>query len=170
MSNGQQMLLIWLHTGITNLGLSWQPVFSSCKIQSWQRNTALTTDLNVPVFNFCFISFLTDSPAPSAAPKLRVIILLEKLFCKCFETGRLYQPGPRTMVGWVVGTLLLVSLVVFLVNEASLTGFLFIKIFQHFRQVGNCSRPPLVWSGLVMPLHFIKITNKPCLVTLPILK
>ena len=60
--------------------------FFSCKIQSWQCSTALTTDLNVPVFNFCFISFLTDSPAPSAALKLRVIILLEKLYCKCFET------------------------------------------------------------------------------------
>ena len=33
--------------------------------------------------------------------------------------------------------------------------------------------PALLWSDLVMaclPLHFIKITNKPCLVTLPILK
>ena len=44
-------------------------------------------------FNFCFISFLTDSPALSAAPKLRVIILLEKLFCKCFETGHGPWPG-----------------------------------------------------------------------------
>ena len=77
MSNGQQMLLIWLHTGITNLGLSWQPVFLFLQntILAVELKTDLTSDLNVPVFNFCSISFLTDSPVPSAAVEQRVIIL-----------------------------------------------------------------------------------------------
>ena len=152
MSNGQQMLLIWLHTEITNLGLSWQPAFSPCKIQSWQCKTGLTTDLNVPVFNFCFISFLTDSPAPSAAPKLRVIILLEKLNI-LQHTDFTRQDQGR------VGGCNLIQIYQsssFLVDEASIADW--ISFHQNISTFSSSWKlfpalPALVWSGHAPSFH-----------------
>ena len=171
MSNGQQMLLMWLHTGITNLGLSWQPVFSLAKsnpgraAQHWPA---------ISMFQFLiFVSFHFWQILQSRSP-VRHYFIGENILQMYSQTVRSTDHG--RVGGW--NWRQFYQTFRFCLMKHRWLDFFpskYFNIFVKLEIVPALSSPllawpGLVWSGLVMPLHFIKITNKPCLVTLPILK